>query len=415
LHVGFALFLSSWLCAAVAADSEGAQRFRPKDPGYVVLAIAPQRANEESPLSAQDAQRVAANYLDLARSAREPRYFGRAEAVLRPWIARSNTTPGLLLLQADILQNRHDFKGARHTLDRVVSLDPSEPRAHLMRATLLMVQGESARARSDCAALMGLGETAIGTVCLAQSLAGTGQIDRAESMIGLVLNRDELREPATLAWAQATLGELATRRGDLAAAKFHLRTAFEATPQDESIRSALADVLIASQEPDEALQVLDLPRPSVGLLVRRLLAQTIVRDAGRGATLGQLKELLRLEAERGERVHLREETLLALGTGRPPKETLALAQANFAVQREAIDARLLARAAFIARDANALDELSQWRSSSGFKDRLLDSILRRRSGEEPAPSPIRGRGPVKQASLNGSRPRIGLGAGFSPG
>jgi len=121
--------------------------------------------------------------------------------------------------------------------------------------------------------------------------------------------------------------------------------------------------------------VVDLPHPSVGLLVRRLLAQTTLGKVDRDATLAQLKELLRLEAERGERVHLREETLLALGTGRNPKETLRLAQANFAVQREPIDARLLARAALNAHDTGALHELTQWRASSGFKDRLVDSLL----------------------------------------
>jgi len=376
LRIGFALFLSCGLwCAALAQDAAGPRRFRPADPNYVVLAVAPARLSDSSPGSAQDAGRVAANYLDLARSAREPRYFGRAEAALRPWIAGTHPAPGLLLLQADILQNRHDFTGARQLLDRVLAADPDAPRAHLMRATLLMVRGEPGRARGDCAALMGLGQTGVGMVCLAQSLAGTGRIERAQSVVDGVLSRGELREPATLAWAQATLGDFAARRGDIAAAKTHLQAAFAATPQDESVRSALADVLLASGQPDEALRVVDLPHPSVGLLVRRLLAQTTQGKVDRDATLAQLKELLRLEAERGERVHLREETLLALGTGRNPKETLQLAQANFAVQREPIDARLLARAALDAHDTGALHELTQWRASSGFKDRLVDSLL----------------------------------------
>jgi hypothetical protein len=74
-------------------------------------------------------------------------------------------------------------------------------------------------------------------------------------------------------------------------------------------------------------------------------------------------------------VHVREETLLALGLGKPASEVLRLAQANFAVQREAIDARLLARAASNARDTEALGELREWCSASGFRDRLVDELL----------------------------------------
>jgi molybdopterin converting factor small subunit len=105
------------------------------------------------------------------------------------------------------------------------------------------------------------------------------------------------------------------------------------------------------------------------------MAQSVTADEERGKTLARIEELLRLEGERRERVHLREETLLALGTGTPAGETLALARQNFAAQREAIDARLLARAAVNARDDRALRELREWRDSTGFEDRLVDHLL----------------------------------------
>ena len=94
-------------------------------------------------------------------------------------------------------------------------------------------------------------------------------------------------------------------------------------------------------------------------------------------TLQQLEELLRLEAQRGERVHLREETLLALALDQDNAATLKLAEANFAVQREPIDVRLLARAASNSHDRRAIDSLRAWRERTGFSDRLVDELLER--------------------------------------
>lgn len=363
------------LSAVHAAESPA--RFHPPDAHYVVLESAAARAEQAVPRDPRTAVRLAQHYLDLARSLRDPRFFGRAEAALKPWVTDGTAPAELLVLQADIQQNRHDFAGARGLLDRAIAADPAAPRARLMRATLAMVLGEPTKARTDCTALMGLGQTAVGTVCLAQSMAGTGQLQRAVGIIEMIVSGGELGDPSIRAWALTTLADLSLRTGNSTAAETQLRAALEASPQDESIRSSLIDVLIVRGAATEAVELSDLPRPSVGLLVRRLMAQSVAADERRSATLAQIQELLRLEGERSERVHLREETLLALSTGRPAQETLVLARENFAAQREAIDARLLARAASNARDERALAVLREWRDSTGFQDRLVDDLLSR--------------------------------------
>ena len=110
--------------------------------------------------------------------------------------------------------------------------------------------------------------------------------------------------------------------------------------------------------------------------MRRVLAQSILGNStARRAAVGELNELLRLEHQRGERVHLREEALLLLGTGGSPAAALDRAAANFRIQREAIDARLLARAATNVGDSHALAQLRNWRSRTGFKDRFVDALL----------------------------------------
>ena len=373
--------LLAGLPAGHAADASG--RFQPADPNYLVLEVP---AGEDAQLerfarAAREpgaALRVAERYLELARATREQRYYGRAEAMLKPWLARPDAAPELLRVQADILQNRHDFAAARRLLDRALELDPRDAQARLMRATVLMVQGNSADARADCAALIAIGAPSPGTVCLAQTLAASGQLARASSMIELLMARAALPDPEIQAWAQSSLADFASRRAGVAAAEPHLRAALSAAPRSEYIRCALSDILIARGAADEALGLLDLPRPSVGILVRRLLAQTVLGavDSSRDTRV-RLEELLRLETRRGERVHLREEALLALGLGKPAGEALEVARANFAVQREPIDVRLLARAAVNAGDREALQELREWRRKTGFTDRLVDALLKR--------------------------------------
>ena len=61
------------------------------------------------------------------------------------------------------------------------------------------------------------------------------------------------------------------------------------------------------------------------------------------------------------------------------KGALALALANYRVQREPRDARILLEAAIAAGDAAAAGPVRDWLQSSGFEDALL-----RRLGEESA-------------------------------
>lgn len=377
------VLLGALVLAAHFEEGAAAERFRPADPDFVVLRVPPRAAQE--PLERLDgagarAQRdpalaaaLAQAYLQRAREHREPRYFGRAEALIAPWIATGDAPAALLRVQADILQNRHDFAAALRLLDRAVAAEPHDPNGRLMRATVLMVQGEFARARPDCAALLAAREVAVGTVCLAQVLGGSGGLARARELITTLLAREPALPPAVRAWALTALADFADRGGDPALAERHLRAAVTALPHDEAARTALADVLLARGAAREAFAVVDVERPSLGLLVRRAHAQELLRDPAARATRARIEEILQLGIRRGERVHLREEALLAWHLTADASRALELARANFAQQRETIDVRLLAAAARAQGDAQALRELESWQRATGFEDHFLQA------------------------------------------
>jgi Tfp pilus assembly protein PilF len=393
-----ALIVGVALCASVANAGE-VGRFRPATPGYVVLKVPASAGHDpiavleqrhaQGPGDEAVAAQLAESYLARARAEREPRYFARAEALVRPWVSQGSasvsTTAGAtsarastLRVQADILQNRHDFASAVTLLDRAIALDPRDTGARLMRASVKMVGGHAAEARADCAEVLASGESSAGTICLAQVLAATGGLARAETLLKTLVSRDEVgtggAAPAALpvrAWALWLLADFADRAGDSRAAEARLRTALDADPQNEGVRSALSDLLISRGAYREALALVDLPAPSIGLLARRARAQQQLHDPALEQTRAAINDLVTLTSRRGDPPHLREEALIALDVEHDAPRALELAKTNFETQRETIDIRLLVRTARACGDTATLRSVTQWLKETGYEDREL--------------------------------------------
>jgi predicted Zn-dependent protease len=401
--------------AAAASTAGGATPFRPTDPGFVVAELpgGSSRARDgfarQLELSRGDPQlaaQLAGALLEQARLSAQPQLYGRAESVLAPWIARPTVPGPLLILQANILQQRHEFGAALELLDRAIAQEPRSIQARLMRANVHIVTGDYERARPDCAWLLGSGEQWTGSVCTAQVLGSTGQLERARTLLERLMagdaagpsgqrqfgqrqfDRDQFGQgqfgqgptAEVLAWTLSVRADLALRAGALPEAQDMLARALALAPASDYTRLALADVLIASNQLAPAVKVLDTTRPSVGVLLRRTIAESRTHAGHRPDSLAELEERLNVSAQRGERTHLREEARLALefphdgADGR--QAALALARDNFTVQRETEDIRLLARAVVVARDPAALATLRDWLQHSHYEDIVVDQLLR---------------------------------------
>jgi tetratricopeptide (TPR) repeat protein len=387
-----ALAASAFAVAATAEASAagGAAPFRPTDPEFVVAELpGGSRARDgfarQLQLSRSDPQlaaQLAAALLEQARVSAQPQLYGRAESVLASWIARPTVPAPLLILEANILQQRHEFAAAIELLDRAIAQDPRSSQAHLMRANVRIVTGDYERARPDCAWLLGSGEQWTGSVCIAQVLGSTGQLARARALLERLAAGDAVGPAAeVLAWALSVRADLAQRAGALPEAQDLLTRAVALAPASDYTRLALADVLIARDRLAEAVEVLDTARPSVGVLLRRAIAQSRTQAGYTPESLAALEERLAVSAQRGERTHLREETRLALefpgGDAAADRQAvLALARDNFNVQRETEDIRLFARAAAITRDPAALATLEEWLQRSHYEDIVVDQLLR---------------------------------------
>jgi len=309
-----------------------------------VLVVLPERGHPRS-----DAVQQAIELQRLGTSTRDVRYFGRAESILGAKLRAGRAPVPALIVQARLLQRRHQFKAAAELLDQALARNPDNTQATVLRAGVRLTQGEVARARTDCTALLRQTQIFVGTVCLAQVLAANGDPQQARDLLDTQLasrpvGHADGEAAEVLSWALGIRAEIAQSLDDSGGAELDLRAALALQPASESLRVALADLLLTSDRAAAAASLLNLPFPSPALLMRQIQ----VAQAGTGGDTAaiaklrrQLDQLLDLDRLRGDDVHLREQAQVALLLDRDACRAADLARRNAKVQRESTDMRLL--------------------------------------------------------------------------
>jgi tetratricopeptide (TPR) repeat protein len=404
----------------------------PRDPREVAerqaLAAAPERVELAVELARADIQR--------ARTLSDPRYLGRAQATLGRWWKLAEPPPDVLLLRATIEQSLHDFVAARADLDRLIAIRPDDAQAHLTRAVVATVRADYAAARESCEAVARLAPPIVAATCRAplDAMGGPadahasrgpadadahalrGAVDTGAPAMGVsadaaahatgvpanagastaidparryahvtaaygalatALEHQRRTTPALRSWALTTLAELAVQRGDEPAAAQHLEAVLSLDPEDAYARAALADTKLALHDPAGASVLLAGYEPIDNLLVRRAIAEHEAHgpEAAHLATL--MHDRIAAAAERGDRVHQREEAMFVLAVDGDAPRALAIARANWDVQKELADARILVQAAVQAGEPDAAAPVVAWARANGIEDARLDAWMRR--------------------------------------
>ncbi len=329
---------------------------------------------QQDPNNSALAGALAQRYIASARSEADPRYYGYAQAALAPWWRLGAPPPSIRLLRATLLQSTHHFPEALADLDGVIAADPANAQAWLTRATVLTVQGEYDKAGVNCARLSTLGSELVAITCLANVAALGARADGAEALLAATLRRAGTLEPQMQRWALTLLGEMAARRADANAADAWFRRAMAMDANDSYLIGAYADFLLDQGRAQAALELLK-PRMRVdALLLRYALAlrQLPGPDAARAEALRRAEQELgaRFAAamQRGDTVHQREQARYELQLRGDAKAALALARANWAVQKEAADLRVYLEAALAARDKAGAAPALAWMRQNAVRD-----------------------------------------------
>ena len=357
--------------------------YTPADGAKVVAKVAPRDARE---VAMRKALRAAPSRVDLAvalargdiqrsRALSDPRYLGRAQAELSRWYDLPDPPPAVQLLRATIRQSLHDFTGARADLDRVIERDPNDAQAHLTRAVVATVVADYAAARESCAVVAQLTNPLVAMTCEAPIDGVTGHADDAYGKLGAAIDAAPDADPAVRAWSLSSLGELAVVRGDFAAAQKHFADVLAIDADDAYGRAALADVLLYQGKPAEASALLAGRESIDNLLVRRAIAEHRAKGADEARLTKAMDDRIAAAAERGDRIHLREEAMFVLDVRGDAARAVTIARDDWAVQKEMADARLYAKAALAANDAAGLADIRAWIANNGVRDVQLDKLL----------------------------------------
>lgn len=321
------------------------------------------------------ALRLAQGYLDLGRATGDPRYAGYAEGALASWWRVEQPPPEVLVLRATLRQRMHQFDAALVDLTNVLNTHPRNAQARLTRATVLQVQGAYEAARAECRALKNLVQQLVWAACLTNVNGLTGKVHESYGQLRTVLDRHPDPQSAVQVWVLTSLAEMAARADMTQEAEVHFRAALSLDAADNYLLGAYADFLLDQNRPSEVVAVLRDKTRADPLLLRYALALQARHSKELPTQLEQLHDRFAAGRLRGDRVHLREEARFTLHLLNAPASALRLAQENWEVQKEPADVRILLEAALAARDAAAVDAVTDWLKNSRLEDVQLSRLL----------------------------------------
>jgi hypothetical protein len=309
---------------------------------------------------------LAAAYVRASRLEGDPRFLGYAQAALTPWWSDPAAPIPVLMLRATIRQSRHEFDPALSDLDRVLARDPGNPQALLTRATVLTVRGRYQESRRDCNRLRGLVPDIYRVACIAAIDSVTGVALPAYESLQHAMQGGTHIDGAGRAWAETLLGEIAHRRGD-PAAEGHFRAALDVGDRDLYLLGAYSDWLLDQGRATEVVTLLQNEMRIDPLLLRLALAQRALQLPEAAASIEALRARFEASRARGDTVHQREDARFELFLRGDAHSALALALANWQVQREPADLRVLAEAAAASGDRTTLQLVRRWLAETGFE------------------------------------------------
>jgi tetratricopeptide (TPR) repeat protein len=377
------------VCAAPfkpASDTQVLERVparatNPRTREIEALRIAWQR----EPKQPDVAVRLARRWYEEALAQGDPRFIGYAQAALGAWWSEAAPPEAIRVQRAKLLQYSHRFDEALADLEAAERANPDDPESWATSAAIRMVRADYAGARRDCAALAKVTTPLLGTGCTAYADSMRGRIDEAARALGAELAAaPSSTGAAERLWALTRIAEIEERRGNYAAAEAAFRSALDLAEPDVYLLSAYADFLLDRGRATEALALLtakragsdDSARADV-LLLRMALAARETKDARGAAWTRDLAARFDAARARGDTTHAKEESRFALALQGDAKKALALARANFEVQREAADARVLLEAVLAARDVAAAEPVLRWMSDNGVQSVVLRQLQQR--------------------------------------
>lgn len=326
-----------------------------------------------NPRHLESAVKLATRYIEQGRSEGDPRFLGQAQAVLSPWWSESTPPPPALLLRATIRQNAHEFNEALADLDQVLTVEPTNAQAWLTKASILQVQTRYDEARRACQRLARLAASHVLLGCLSDIAGVTGQSAKSRELLRQVLSDAALSGRERI-WIATILAETAARTEAIREAEQYFTEAFRVGIKDQYLLGAYADFLLDQGRYRDVVPLVQHEIKADGLLLRLVLAEQALDIPWFQNHKAELASRFSASRERGTATHVREEARFTLTILHDAQRALPLAQANWNVQREPADARILLESALAAGNRTAAQPVLDWMKMNHVEDFRLRQL-----------------------------------------
>jgi tetratricopeptide (TPR) repeat protein len=354
-------------------------RERPLDP--IARELRQLRAElNQSPQNLKLAVSLAKRYIEQGRRQSDPRYNGYAQAALAPWWEQPQPPPAVLVLRATLRQSKHDFEGALVDLNQATKVSPRDPQAWVTRALIQQAKGNYAEAKRDCVPLLRLSTRLAGVTCLTGVASLNGQAKQSYQLLERVLTETPKATLDEKLWARTTLAEIAMRRGQGPVAEQQFKQALALGP-DSYLLGVYADFLLRQGRPQEVVTLLKDQTSVDNLLLHLTLAEQALKAPTFSNHVAVLGDRFAASRQRGDTVHIREEAIYTLKLLNKPREALKLAQANWQIQREPADTRILLESALSAQDRMAAKPALDWLTQVQTEDVALTKLRQQLGGK----------------------------------
>lgn len=322
------------------------------------------------------ALRLAQIEVERSRATSDPRPLGQAQALLAPWWDEARPPVPVLLLRATIRQRSHVFAPARDDLRQAVDREPDNAQAWLILASIDQVTGRFDAAAESCSRLREISTPLVVLSCTTALDGVRGRAAQAYAALADVMKGQNKRDQKELrSWMLTLQAELAERLDRRAEAERLYQESLSTDPNDTYTIAAFSDFLLDADRPEAVVALIASDTPIDTLLLRRAQAAQRLHSDHAGSIIAELDARFAASRERGDRVHLREEARYRLELANDPVGALELAQANWQVQKEPLDARILLECAIAAGKPEAASEVIEWVHSTHLESPALARLV----------------------------------------
>lgn len=344
-----------------------AEPFIPASSDMVVATWPVRDQADSATFTLERAIRSSESLLERASQPGQSYLYSIAKTTLTPWIENDQQNAVVWVLWARIQQNKHDFEGAKKSLQKALSIEPNNINANLILARIHLILREYDLADGACKALLRSGDFSSSSVCKLELESHQGKLSQSYEKLskiaaGLAAN------DAKKVWVNALLADMAARQGLLLESEALLDKNY-----DENNISALidwADIKLALKKHNEVDKKLSAVVQGISssedaLLVRLAIAEIELnknKPQSEPSRLWQnrIKERVTLRELRHDLYHASDITIFYLDIEPNQQKALYWAELNWQQAQEYKDETLLQRARNMSPAGKAsVDELGK--------------------------------------------------------